>query len=416
MSEVPARRILRNRALLALASGPLLLYLPLLAMLARGRVGEFLMLLSYPALLACVTVFSVAKKNPKPRVVEGTVTVTETELLLPDGARVARSKLRQGFVTTKPDGSARVNLFGPLVPIELEVDDEERGRQLLVALELDTAQTTVTMMGQSHIASWSAAARVALGIGVWVPSFVLLLLSIFGLSRSHPGLGLMILAGAGAAFVAAIGAILLGTRPKRITIGTDGVETSWLGRTRFIAYADIAGVELLQTDLGTGPPRGVELRLEDGETVRLPLVVSNLTAGEAERLRDRIVQAKRVHEGGARAGASPALRVEGETSQIRTLRKMAAGATGGHRDAAVDGERWIATLEDAGAPATDRAKAAFVLGAMDASHRPRILQAARRVALPQLRVAFERAAEPDVEEAAIVEALEALDARAARRR
>ncbi len=106
-------------------------------------------------------------------------------------------------------------------------------------------------------------------------------------------------------------------------------------------------------------------------------------------------------------------RVDDPTERVRSLRCVGAGATGGHRNPALDEGRWLAPIEAPGATPDSRASAAIVLSVVDGAHRSRILGAAKQVASPRLRIALERAADPDVDEAALVEALSAVQAESA---
>jgi hypothetical protein len=404
-----ARRVLRNRWLLALAASPLLLYVPLLVSLLFGFAGQ-LPLLLHPLLLAGVAMFEVARRNPRPRLVEGEVGIDERTVTLPDGTLLARNTIEQGFVTSTGSG-ARVTLFGPRIPIELELDSEKQGHALLAALGLDAGHTAVSFSGQSRVATLPQAAR-ALGlVAAWLPA---LLLITFGVVRASfdRGLGspgmLSLMAGAIMMF-APLGPLALLARPARITVGVDGVEILWFGRRRFVPFGRVEAVELLKPEIGTKVSRGVTLLLDDGERVALPLSKSSLVEGEVERLQARIEQARAARGARRNAGARLHRAVEEGSELITALRRAGAGAAAGPREAAIDQDALFATLEDASEPAAARAQAAIVLcSAGDAESRERTLKAARQVASPRLRIALERAAEEDIEEAALIEAMTAV--------
>ncbi len=219
-------------------------------------------------------------------------------------------------------------------------------------------------------------------------------------------LGLM----AGALMVfAPLGPLALLARPARIAVGVDGVEILWLGRRRFVPFGRVTSVEVLKPELGSKLSRGVALVLDDGERVALPLSGASLVQGEAQRLQARIEQARAARS--ARSTSSVPLHraVEGGTALVTSLRRAGYGAAAGPRDAATDPDALLATLEDTGAPPAARAQAAIALcSAGDHESRARTLLAARQVASPRLRIAFERAAEQDIEDAALVEALAAI--------
>ena len=408
-STFAARRILRNRLLLAIAASPLLLYIPLLVSLLFGSSWQLLLLL-HPLLLAGVAMFEVARRNPRPRLAAGELRIGVRVIALPDGSEIALGAIEQGFVTTCETG-ARVTLFGPRIPIELEVDSEEGGLELLAALGLDASQTAVSFSGQSRVATMPLAAR-ALGlVAAWLPSVLLLTFGVvrasFDRGLASPGM-LSLIAGAIMIF-APLGPLALLAQSARITVGVDGVEILWLGRRRFVPFGRVVSVEVLEPDLGSKVSRGVALLLDDGECVALPLAQSSLVQGEVERLRARIEQARAARS--ARPSAGSRLHraaVEGG-ELIAALRRAGSGAAAGPRDAAIDHEALLATLEDASEPAAARAQAAIVLcSAGDSEGRERTLKAARQVASPRLRIALKRAAEQDVEDAALIEAMAAV--------
>lgn len=405
-----ARRVLRNRRLLVAAASPLLLYIPLIASLMFGAYGQLLLLL-HPLLLAAAAVFEVARRNPRPRLVEGDIRVEPETVELPDGTVLRRALLAQGFVTATDGGGARVTLFGPRIPIELQLESEERGRALLAALGLDASQTAVTFTGQSRVATLPLWTRVLGMIGAFLPAVAFLA---FGVLRatvdrglSSPGM-LSLITGAFMIF-APLGPLALLARPARISVGVDGVAIVWLGRRRYVPFGRVESVEVLKPELGSKVSRGVALVLDDGERVPLPLSAASLVEGEAQRLQARIEQARAARTARSTHHAPVQRMAEDGHALVTSLRRSGLGAVAGPREGATDPERLLATLEDAGAPAAARAQAAIALCADgDEDSRARTLLAARQVASPRLRIAFERAAEQHVEDAALVEALAAI--------
>ncbi|MFO0547348.1 MAG: hypothetical protein U0271_03110 [Polyangiaceae bacterium] len=404
--------MLRNRLFLALSATPLLLYALVAALILKGEVVWAF--LPHPIILAMSVLWAVAKKNPKPTLVEGVARVEPAALVLPDGERVPRAALRQGFVSKGVD-AARVILFGPLVPIELRVDDEASGRRLLEALELDATQQAATFKGQSRLARTPLRSRVAALCGLWVPALASLLGAL--LTRPHgpnpasPTLGLTLLFAGIALLFLPIALVAVAGRPTRISVGVDGIETVWLGRRRFFSFARVKDVEMLAAEFG-GPkvPRGVVLVMDDGRREPLPLTLDNLVDGEAERLMARIQQALEARR--ARA-AIPVELLDAmdnpSVEQVRVLLRIGSGADAGPRSAPTPPEVLAALLEDAGASASVRASAAVALTAdADPTSRERIRRAARQVASPRLRVALERAACVDRDEVALAEALAAV--------
>lgn len=245
---------------------------------------------------------------------------------------------------------------------------------------------------------------------MWLPSVALLAAALVNVSRApRDPSGLLYLMVGMVLILAPIAPIALLSRPADVAVGVDGIEIVWLGRRRFVPFARVASVELLSPDLGSRISRGVALQLDDGERVKLPLTLSSLVEGEAKRLASRIEQAIAAREARPCGAARRHARVLDPADRVTALLRAGSGAGAGPRCAATDPELLLATLEDVGAPAAARAEAAIALCATgDADRRARILGASRQVASPQLRIALERAAEPDIEEAALVEALAAI--------
>ena len=209
---------------------------------------------------------------------------------------------------------------------------------------------------------------------------------------------------------APLGPLAVLARPARIAVGVDGVEIFWLGRRRFVPFGRVSSVETLKPNMGAKVSRGIALVLDDGERIALPLSASNLVQGEAQRLEERVQQARQARSSASNGAEVVQRKVENGAALVNALRRAGVGVAPGPRDAASDPHRWLATLGDASAPATARAKAAIALCSDgDEGSRALTLRAARQVASPRLRVAFERAAEPDVEAAALIEALAALE-------
>ncbi len=410
-TELEASRVLRNRWMLALGATPLLLYVPLVAYGLSGHGGPAILLALHPLFLTLVWLFAIAKKNPRARLAQGVVRVEEHTVTMPDGEVVQRSKLRQGFVRKKADGAAFVTLFGPRVPIELSVASEAVGRELLAALELDATQQAASFLGQSRLATKAATTRVLGAAALWLPATALLLASLLVLPHRGAGssagmIGLGLLFAGIASMLLPLVVYAVAARPTRISVGVDGVETLWLGRRRFVPFSRVERVEMLTPDLGAKVSRGVALVLDDGTRELLPLSLTSLVEGEAERLAARIEQALAARRSTAVPPAALLSSVDDARARVALLLRIGSGANAGPRSGATSPEALANVLEDAGAPAAARASAAIALATEgDPERREQILRAARQVASPRLRFALECAASPDSDEAALVEAL-----------
>jgi hypothetical protein len=321
-----------------------------------------------------------------------------------DGRRMARRQaLTAGFVAEGEMGQVRVRLCRTLrrKPLGFVVRDEEQGRALLRALGLDAAQTTAGLglasLARVHpLAVWANVASV-LSLVLAIP-----LCLVWGMSASAwtgvaAILGLLVLAWAG-----------LYLAPARAQVGVDGVLLTWLWRTRFIRYEDLAAV---RSSHQTDPPT-FTLALHGGEEIRLPLAgYRTLEIGEEElSLRVRRIEQAAEESRRIQADRAVALPPRGDRpahAWLAALRAAGSGADADHRRAPVAPDTLLRIAEDAGSPPERRVAAAAALGpGLDAQGRARLRVASSTTASPEVRDALALAAADAASDEALAEALD----------
>jgi hypothetical protein len=286
-----------------------------------------------------------------------------------DGARfLERAAVVSAYRATAEGGLHTVHVEGRLLGQSCTVylDSEEQGRELLAALRFGAVHFRALPPWAKHL-RW-----LTLALTMWPLVFMAPL-------RNLPAWGI-------AALAALYGVILLPVLlPQRVDIGHDGVSLRWLGRERFIPFADI------ESALGTA--FGVDLVLRDGRRVEIRLT---------HRKHSKVVQMKailaRIREGDvaqlslARADEEALLARGGRDLEawMRAMRALGASASGGYRAAAIPRERLWAIVESPVADPSAREGAAIALSALlDEADRARLATLAQDTAQPRLRVALD---------------------------
>ncbi len=189
--------------------------------------------------------------------------------------------------------------------------------------------------------------------------------------------------------------------PTILRVGTDEIALKWFWHERFIPHADVAPVEELKDGKGV-PYCWLVLTTEER--------VTRVDGINAMRLASALKEAKRSVDDGLAAGSSALVRSESGSLQewVANLRSIRQVDT--LRRAAVRIEDLWALVEDATAPALQRAAAAVMLQAEgDEPTSIRLAEVAEATAMPKLRIALESAADDDD---ALIEALAELEAEA----
>jgi hypothetical protein len=411
-SEIRAVR--RNPWVMGLAASPLLLTLGVIV--ASFVVGPPLLVATlHPSLLALGLSLWAYNKNPWPRFESATVKADR------DGLRVGdrywpRSAIRQGLVVPPRDDKPMRVIFRQKkrfsLPIELEVASAEEGRRLLHALGLDASQTVATFNTMSRAVSKGK--YVAATIGGFF-AFYGAFLAAAVQAPHHPAiLGAMI-----PVFVLALMAFVTTmAAPTKVDVGADGIALRWLWRKRFIPFGEISAVTRFERSFGNSRTGGVDLLLESGESVRLPVANPRSFGDRIAALEERIEEAMDTYRKGGAESDEALLRRAGRElpAWIAGLRALGAGANADMRTAPLPRERLFRIVEDPSLGPSARAAAAVALGAeIDGDGRARLRAAAEATAAPRLRIAIEKAAGEGGEDEAIGEALAEIEAEEAAR-
>lgn len=358
---------------------------------------------------ALFTVFWI--RNPKPLEIEGDLEVDEKGVRRGTALVLPRERIKAGFVVPRPDKRPIVRLdkngIGPAM--EIRVENEDEGREILRRLSLDASQTIASFVLPSRLFG-DKGMRVRFGLVAF--GFFAILRTINGLLglKSPFAATLLALLPLGVAVVA----ILMRTR---LRVGADGVHLRWFRTERFIPFGEIEQIESYE-ESGSRRRRwaGVRLHLQAGEIITLPISATGEIGGPRLRLvTHRLQQAHADHNRGSRASAEARL-MRGERAMpawIRELRREGSGAAAHHRQAPIPMDRLLELAEDPHADPVMRANAAIALGA-NTEHqelRSRLRVAAQATASPRLRVALEKAGAVD-DEAALAEALAEVEAEA----
>jgi hypothetical protein len=318
---------------------------------------------------------------------------------------VERARVRRGVVLQQGPRTVVRFYTSPRLslPVDLQVATVEEGRRLLSAMGHDVTQRVVSL---SALSRFVAASPWKTSLGV-IAAFAAVLLPAWALG-SHP-----LTFGISAALVGVVTVALASIRTT-VLVGADGVSLKWLGWQRTIPYSRVTGVSLRERKSGTKRQTGVEVVLDGGEVVWLP--VSQAGArwddGEASVLFEQLNGAVASYR--ARSGSDEAVpltrdgRPMGEW--IRKLRRLGAGADVDMRTAPVSTESLLGVLEDPSRPPAERAAAAIALadGGREES-RARLRIAAESTVSPKLRFAIEKAERREVEDAEFEQALAELE-------
>jgi hypothetical protein len=320
---------------------------------------------------------------------------------------IARRKIRQVDWREDPERGAVVHVrLASGFDAAIAVADADAARAVVKALGFGASERTAAFTSMSPAFSLPSVARAAIALAAFLAPAALLLSAISQRSQH-------LLFASAATMVAAIVSLVvwLGVR-TRIVVGTDGVATRWLGRRRFIPFADVDRIRADEQREFDAAYRAIAIVARDGTRHRI--VVGPVSDDPAtrdvllERMRDALDS--RRHDDSAADAASLERRDREPSAWLRALRARGAGADADARTAPMSIDRLWALVEDASVAPQARAAAAVALasdGAPDARQRIRI--AAYATASPALRSTLELAAAEHADDEALGEALAALE-------
>jgi hypothetical protein len=310
----------------------------------------------------------------RPRIRRGVVDVDGGGISL-DGRRVVpRRRIRAGDIVLAPDGvlTVLIQQRGIAPALQVTVRDEAEGEAVLDALGLGGKAAAVSLP-TGYALSYAGAAG---GLIVMIASAALVFA--FG---APAGLGFT--STIGATMFVAILALVVSSRPKRVSVGTDGVVIAAIcGRHRFVAHRNIEEL--------TFDGRHLVMR-SNARTSRFPLLPARPDSSPAAAAYRQNALARRIAELrtlGLHGGTSrPEIALEPSTAAL-----AAAIGARGYRDPVVTRDAVWAILEDPAAPRVARARSAAALR-VSADERPRLRVAVTSTADPELREELEEVLE-----------------------
>ncbi len=281
----------------------------------------------------------------------------------------------------RTDRPTRVSLVRRWRTVRLEVRDRARARDLIARLRLQRGSSTfwtMSPLANSYPAMW------AMGVVHFV---VAIALSTVAIPLS----------------VATLFAwpVTVLWPARRITVGADGLELRWLGRSRHVPHANVQFVSILEQRVGA-IQHGVTIGLHSGERIRIAVPSATTARALASALSTATA---------ARAPASPPLWLSdrGERSLRDWVAHLRRPDAAGLRDQAPSKTDLFRVVEDGSAQPIDRASAAIALGrTLSDDDRRRLAEITEGVAAPKLRVVLEHTLDEDDE--ALASMLEPLEA------
>ncbi len=368
-----------------------------------SRFWLFIVLCLVPSLVALWWAWDSFARAPF-LAVAGQTTVTDDALFHAGKTLARREQLAQGLLLQDKDvwfvRLTKRSVFG--LPIEFAVRTPQAGTQLLRALGLNADQTTARFRVASRFRACSLHTQVVVILALVVaPLFILW----WGITA------------AGIALLASVGVIpALYLAPASVHIGVDGLVICWLRQERVLRFDQIHRYE--QAVHGDFLREiGLKLHLRGGPTVWIPVGYYEpqfvaQTSAFAVRLHEAMLAAR----SSPRAAAIEALerRARPFAEWVTALRRVGAGAYGGHRSAPVEVETLRALTEDVTRPTLERAAAAIALVEAAPQERPRIGVLAKTTVSAPLACVLTQVAEGALEEPALAEALAVLEAEEAR--
>lgn len=247
--------------------------------------------------------------------------------------------------------------------------------------------------------------KLLLGIAIWLGGFVALV------ATYGPAMKGFIALGPVGLLAMVLSLVVYLNLPGRLHLGADGVLVDWRNEQRFVPFSEIGDAPPYAEDVMGKRMIGVELRLRDGQSLKLPIGEDQFGADERVRTLSIAIRAAIEKYRKIEAVDDAGFLARGERSKdewLSRLRGFGEGANAGPREAPIPVDRLWRIVEDPSAGVTSRAGAAVALSrALDTAGKERLRIAAEASAAPHLRVAIEAAATGDEE--AVSEALDKLE-------
>ncbi|HVY44711.1 MAG TPA: hypothetical protein VHB21_02485, partial [Minicystis sp.] len=311
-------RLERNPWVLAGATLPAWLYLALLLSSHAVHGAAILGLQLVPIAIALVLLAWRANPWPRRKVVRVEADALGVKV---DGELVAHETLKDGLVAPGAAGTKVVlHRRGAAPAVELVAQGIAEARAVLRALGFDATQSVARFRTLSRVfaATWY----------LFLPLLLVPLAFAGGLfAHAAPFPFLFV------PFIAVYASLML--VPSRVTVGVDGIEVGWFGRRRFVRHADVTAVMEYESGFGNSRYVGVELWLESGERVRIPIGQRRTDRERLTAILERITEAREAAKA-PRGDVDPSLLARGDRpvpEWVRALRSLGAGANATMRTA-----------------------------------------------------------------------------------
>lgn len=331
------------------------------------------------------------------RSLDGTLTLDDHGVTVgagPRALRFERGDILEGMVIPGARPRVQLTLHGDAV-LEVAVDTVQAADALLDRVGLDPNHRALRFPARA-LAKQAAGALGGVLIGGYLGFNLGLLLVAAGIPIA------MVVAAPLTLIFGALGAV--STRPIELRIGTDGITLRGAFKTRFVPFAEIAGV-----GENGGDPM---LYYRDGHTeVIWNSAVSkrpDLLAALQHRVNGALA-ANAEHEA-LMARATTLARRGRPLDQWRAEVARLVDPTKGYRDAGLSRREAEALLDDVRSPIEHRIAAAMALRSLDGeAGSTRIRVAAEGCASAEMRAALERAGDGSLDEATLERAVAAVE-------
>ena len=273
-------------------------------------------------------------------------------------------------------------------PIEIDVDGEPEAKSILEALRLDPPRAVAPYVFAGG-SSTQALSRLA-------TLFVMLVGELNILHFVRTGSGTVLLLWIGLGTVCTL--MLMGPAFVRVNVGADAIRfRPFMRRQVVAAYQDIESLDLVGGNLTFRLRGGRSIVLTVGGGWKRHLIASWHQGDENIRALIKCIEHHRGATRPASIGGLAALSRGGRTCRAWYEAVSALSrAPDGYRRLTMPSDALWQIVDDATQPSSTRVGAAVLLRAdMDVTGRKRLRAVAEACANPRLRVALERAAQPD---------------------
>ncbi len=328
---------------------------------------------------------------------QGELRLQQDTIVLEERKRIDRASIACGWIDETGVAVVRLRIGSDLL---LDLVDDDDNSKLLQQLDLDTRQRPARFRIASDATEHGQqTATIAAIIVLELTRFILAVVAsaklVEWVAHRQVAWGELAVYGGLVAFLTAmVASRVRAARPRAVVVGVDGIAIDNHVSTSFISFADVADV--------VERAGAIELILRDENQVSIRSTDRN------DALAQRIDEAWRANQSARAPQLAQLQRGEADTEQWRdALEALPSSREGRYRIAHVDRGELLRLAEDAAASPEQRVAAAVVLcsKAPDAEAKRRVRIAAEACADVDLRAVLEAAAEGEIAEASLAQAL-----------